>query len=265
MPFTLAHAAAVVPLARLKQPLLVPTALAIGAMVPDLGHFISPLAYFVDSHTLLGLLLFCLPMGLVSYYCFYQFVSALLVMMCPPSLQKRLPPTWAIGKHPTVSVYGVMLSILLGAATHLLWDALTHDYGFIVAMFDVLATPLFMWGDYTVYLYRVVQHGSTALGMGLLLYWGKLWFNNTDINQPVDELMTLSCRQRTTLIAGLFVPPIIFGLYQGSFAFISSKVSVSQFQYFVGLTIMASCGAFICLLLLYGIACRGYLVRCRQK
>jgi hypothetical protein len=227
--------------------------------------FVPPLAYFADSHTVLGLLFFCLPFGLVSYFCFYQLVSPLLVMMCPPSLQKRLPPIWATGKQPTVSVYGVMLSILFGAATHLLWDAFTHDYGFIVAMFDVLATPLFMWGDYTVYLYRVVQHASTALGMGLLLYWGKLWFNNTDNNQPVDEQMTLSCRQRTTLIAGLLVPPIIFGLYQGSFAFNSSKVSVSQFQYFVGLTIMASAGAFIFLLLLYGIACRVYLVRGRQK
>ncbi|MCJ8273294.1 MAG: DUF4184 family protein, partial [Psychrosphaera sp.] len=102
MPFTLAHVAAVVPLGRLQQPLLVSTALAIGAMVPDLAIFIPQLAYFGDSHSLLGLLLFCLPFGLVWYFCFYQLVAPLFMMMCPPGLQKRLPQLWRSAKQPDV-------------------------------------------------------------------------------------------------------------------------------------------------------------------
>ena len=45
MPFTVSHAAAVLPLQRLGLPL---TALMIGSMAPDFGYFFSPDAISVD-------------------------------------------------------------------------------------------------------------------------------------------------------------------------------------------------------------------------
>ncbi len=265
MPFTLAHVASVVPLGRLQQPLLVSAALVIGCMVPDLAYFIPQLTYFADSHSLLGLLLFCLPFGIVTYFCFYLLVAPFFTTLCSASLQRRLPQLWRAGKQPDASAFGIVLSILLGAATHLLWDAFTHDHGFIVVMFDVLATPLFTLGGYTVYIYKVLQHGSTIVGLGLLLYWGKQWFNNTANSQPVDVQETLSRRQRIVLIAGLFVPPTMIGLYQGVIAINTSEATVTQLQRFVGRAIISSGTAFIVWLLLCGIAWRVYLVRSRLK
>ncbi|MCJ8268297.1 MAG: DUF4184 family protein, partial [Psychrosphaera sp.] len=164
-----------------------------------------------------------------------------------------------------VPLSAVMLSILLGAATHLLWDAFTHDYGFIVVMFDVLATPLFTLEGYTLYIYRVLQHGSTVLGMGLLLYWGKRWFNNTANRQLIDVQISLSCRQRIALIASLIVPPIMIGLYQGVVGLEVRYALMTDLQLFVGRVIMSSGSAFMVWLLLYGIAWRVYLVRSRLK
>src|SRR5579859_7081779 len=62
MPFTLSHAAVVVPFRRM----LPFSALVIGSMVPDLPYFVPRLVNNHFAHGTLGFFVFCLPPGMAA-------------------------------------------------------------------------------------------------------------------------------------------------------------------------------------------------------
>jgi hypothetical protein len=66
---------------------------------------------------------------------------------------------------PDASWLAVAVSLLLGAASHLAWDAFTHPSAPVVRALDVLRAPLFAVGSYQVFTYKVLQHGGTLLGV----------------------------------------------------------------------------------------------------
>ena len=74
MPYPFAHPAAVLPLARPMGRFAVPSALAIGSVVPDLWYFV-PFADRADSHSLAALFWFCLPAGLAAYALFHLLLK----------------------------------------------------------------------------------------------------------------------------------------------------------------------------------------------
>lgn len=127
MPLTLpAHAAAVLPLLRVKRPWVKPCALVVGTCAPDLAYALH--FHRTDSHTLTGLFLFCVPVGLLTL--------AWLEGLVLPVLRRTVPEVggveWARflrtdGLPRTVRAWAcAALCILLGAVTHLLWDGFTH-------------------------------------------------------------------------------------------------------------------------------------------
>jgi hypothetical protein len=144
MPYPFAHPAAVIPLARFG----VPSALVIGSIVPDLWYFV-PLATRAESHSLGGLLLFCLPLGLVLYLLFHLLLKQPLVELLYPRLSAFAAPGL-----PRAGLRAVAVSIVLGAITHLAWDALAHANDH---------EPGHNWA----------QHASTLLGSVVLVAW--LW------------------------------------------------------------------------------------------
>lgn len=148
MPYPFAHPAAVVPLARLMGRFAVPSALAIGSIAPDLWYFIPELERS-DSHSLIGLASFCLPVGLLVYALYHLFLKQPLIALVSPRLRAFTPP-----RLPQASWLAVVVSLLAGALTHLGWDAFTHSY-------DELF-PRFNW----------LQHGSTLFGSAVLAWWG---------------------------------------------------------------------------------------------
>ncbi|MBF5046269.1 MULTISPECIES: DUF4184 family protein [Myxococcaceae] len=127
MPITLpAHPAAVLPLLRYRR-WLPPTALVVGACVPDL-HYVLRMGSEV-SHSLHGLFLFCLPVGLATLLW--------LELLVLPVLRRTLPEVGGVQPARFLAGDGlprglrgwalVLLALLLGALTHLLWDGFTHD------------------------------------------------------------------------------------------------------------------------------------------
>jgi hypothetical protein len=64
----------------------------------------------------------------------------------------------------------ILLSLLVGALTHVVWDSFTHAYGWMVEQFDVLRTP--MAG---APLYTILQNLGSLLGVALLIYWFIRW------------------------------------------------------------------------------------------
>lgn len=67
MPFTVAHAAAVLPLGRWGRYRLPMSALMIGAMTPDLPYFLPLEVSRITTHDLPGIFRFCWPAGLAVW------------------------------------------------------------------------------------------------------------------------------------------------------------------------------------------------------
>jgi hypothetical protein len=168
VPVTLpAHAAAVLPLLRVRRPWVIPSALVLGACAPDLVYVLRVRS--IDAHTLPGLFLFCLPMGLAMFV----WLEGLVL----PVLRRTLPPVggvqWARflrtdGLPRTARPWAyVALCLLLGAATHILWDGFTHRRLWPASVLypDVLV-PV---GRRVFPLARVFQHLSSLVGSVVVL------------------------------------------------------------------------------------------------
>ena len=104
----------------------------------------------------------------------------------------------------------IILSILVGAATHILWDAFTHDDG-IPLYIEFLRTPLATIDNWEIMPFRVLQHLGTVLGLMLLLWWIWRWFHTTKPAESVVWQPDPTVRYFTLFL--LILVPTIVGLY----------------------------------------------------
>ena len=174
MPFTLAHPAAVVPLAHRLGRRAVFSALVIGSMAPDFAYLV-PRVVRGQSHSLWGLVWFCFPVGLGVYLVYHLALKRPLAACLPRALREAVAPILARSPRlPAAPWWRVVTSLLLGSLTHIGWDLFTHP-GPIVRVAPVLAVNLLTVGWYHLYVYKVLQHGSTLLGLALLARWTRAW------------------------------------------------------------------------------------------
>jgi hypothetical protein len=169
MPFTIAHAAAAPPLWRLSRRRLVLSALAVGAMAPDFEFLVHLAPRRTIGHTLPGVFLLCLPASLVVLLAWHRLLG--------PALGRLLPVRFAalaslaarpFGFLPARRLLLVCASVVVGSFSHLCWDAFTHRNGAVVARLGVLHDALWAGGPP---VYQVLQYGSSAVGLLLLLAW----------------------------------------------------------------------------------------------
>lgn len=168
MPWTFAHPAAVLPIRRYGPAGLSFPALVVGSLVPDAGYYLGQLNLATTAHTIGGLFAVCLPTGLVLLLTLCWLRGPLSVLLPQPHremLAQGLTPPAARSRHVLI----LILSLLLGAATHLAWDSFTHASGFMVEHMAVLRRAVFEVGDRTMYVYSMLQHASTLGGLFVLL------------------------------------------------------------------------------------------------
>src|SRR5689334_8296501 len=139
MPNPIAHPAAAIPFARVG---LVFSALVVGSIAPDFGYFFElPEGYFM--YTVPGLILFDVPIGLVLLWLFHTLLKWPLLSLLPISLQGRLfKYAQGFSFGPFKRFLLILLSLLIGSLTHVVWDSFTHDYGWMVEHFSILRAPI---------------------------------------------------------------------------------------------------------------------------
>lgn len=167
MPFTLSHPAAVLPLAR--RP-LVPSALVAGSVAPDVFWFVPrlPGVGLTKTHELTSALWLDPLLALALLAVFQIVLKRPLLALAPKPLAARLPrhfnwrrPGW------------IALSLVLGAATHVGWDAFTHEGGGL----PFLRIPLVTGVD----VGRLIQLVSTIAGAGILAWWLVRWYRTAPV------------------------------------------------------------------------------------
>lgn len=173
MPLTFpSHAAAVLPLLHLPGARSLPaSALVLGSTAPDLVYLVGTLG--AAAHHPAGLLGFCLPAGVLAFL----YLEALVLPVVGPVLvaasPARVRPTLArvVGPRPLPRTVGawalVLLALLVGAATHQLWDGFTHAWMWPArALYPGTTVSLF---GHPILLSRVLQHSSSVLGLLVVL------------------------------------------------------------------------------------------------
>lgn len=178
MPFTPSHAIVALPL--LRTP-LVPAALAIGAMTPDLPLFTRGLGLgYLFTHSVVNVG-FTALIALVLLLLWRVVLRPGLVALAPDALARRLPETWsqsgrAIARDALRGPGGrggpwlLAASLVIGVLSHIGWDLFTHERRWGVEALPALQQ---MWGPMPGY--RWLQHGSSVVGLvviaGFMLRW----------------------------------------------------------------------------------------------
>jgi hypothetical protein len=168
MPFTLSHAAAVLPLQRFGKYSLPLTALVIGSMAPDFGYFFSHHASRAVTHSFTGLVTFSLPAGFVAWLFYVALLEKATITLLDDRWHTRFAHTEAI--TPSLLLRAA-IAIVLGAATHLVWDAFTHRATFATRLFPFLLgpTPGLGW----LPIYHLLHGLSSVVGLGILAAWAR--------------------------------------------------------------------------------------------
>ena len=142
--------------------------LVLGSLAPDLEFILRLDTEWVVSHTLVGQLLFTVPISLALYWAITEWVV--------PALDPALPPAWVqltreLRPRGETDWPRVARSALVGGLTHIFLDGFTHGgpSGWAVALWPWLRTPSPVGA---VPVHDVLQLGlSLAFGAFVVLRW----------------------------------------------------------------------------------------------
>jgi hypothetical protein len=226
LPFTASHPAAILPFRKR----FIFSALVVGAIAPDLHYFIGVDHHFHATHTVAGAFYICLPSALGVLWLFQRVLKLPLISLAPEGLQPRLvrfaePFPFGPGKR-----FGwILLSLLLGIFSHLLWDSFTHGRGYMVQHIAALRTfPFAQYGIYRPF-YNLLQHLSSLLGLGILVSAYYQWSEHAP-SEPVPKSLKLSTRVKSVSLVAIGTGAAILGMVCG---FAESRQSTRVTAFFV--------------------------------
>jgi hypothetical protein len=207
MPFTVSHAAAFLPFRKLN---LIWSAFIVGSMAPDFPYVIGNTNYRDLGHHMPGLLKFTLPASIVALWLFHNVLKGPVIGLMPVEVQERLRSHAGDFQFGGIGRFmAIMGSILLGIATHLLWDAFTHGHTWAWYRFACLRTwvtvPLLHNG---MPMYAVLQYISSIAGLLALAAWVVAWYRSST-PAPVAPRVRKS---RFALAIGMFAFAAMAGL-----------------------------------------------------
>lgn len=201
MPFTASHAAAALLFRRTP---LVPAALVIGTVTPDLPYFTPLPGNLRDlTHTPLGIVTIDLLIGGVVLALWWFVLRAPLVDLAPAWLRDRMPARRAYTGARGLAL--ITASLLLGVATHLAWDVFTHPGPVVDAI------PLLTMQAGPLVVHKWLQHASSIVGLAVLAAWAWRWSQRTE-------------RQERPAIAGASARVIVWILVAGTFVIVAAWV-----------------------------------------
>lgn len=170
MPVTFfAHQLPVLPIARRWPGRFDGVALIVGSMAPDMAYLLNGSRWSVWAHGLPAAVAFCVPVTVA--------VAWVVVRVIAPVVPDHLPDLapWHLRDYRGLAVHRfgwvtTPLSALVGTATHIVLDNLTHDWGWFAQNVSWYGDVLFagpLGRDWTVY--RLAQYLGHVVGTGLCL------------------------------------------------------------------------------------------------
>ena len=171
MPFTGSHPAAILPFLRTTLPA---SALVIGSMTPDIPYYL-PVGLPWVTHSAGAVVSTDVLLGGLTWALWHGVLAAPALATAPAGLRARLAgrvPTGLRVCLPQLAL--VVAALVVGAATHVLWDEFSHAHRWGTAHIPALSR---MWGPWPGYLW--VQELSGLAGATILIVWLVRWWRRT--------------------------------------------------------------------------------------
>lgn len=146
------------------------------------------------GHTLFGAFVLTLPLALLVLWLFHSFVKLPLVRLLPDAIQRRLICHLGEFHFGGPARFALIVgSLLTGIMTHLAWDSFTHPYTWLYRHWGVLSQPVRVPIIGLIPFCRVLQHGSTIVGIGIFSTWLVLRYRaGAPCNQSLSNAASLT-------------------------------------------------------------------------
>jgi hypothetical protein len=197
MPFTFSHVAAVLPLRRAK---LIWSALIVGSMAPDFPYVLGTTEYRSLGHRWPGAFAFTLPASLAGLWLFHHIIKRPGAQLLPRGWQVRLQAylgNFSFGGAARFVM--ILLSLAIGIATHLLWDAFTHPLRWHGRRLNWLDSRVKLPIVAPMPRFMLLQYASSLLGLAILGVAMAIWYRES---VPRGQCTPLRSRWDLALIMG---------------------------------------------------------------
>jgi hypothetical protein len=169
-------------------------------MAPDFVYFFPFGVSGEFSHSFLGILMYCVPAGALVTIVYYALLRQPLLAWLPQAVSARMswlsPRLFSSARAPLI----VLISVAIGAFTHIAWDTFTHRNTIAMDRFELLRT-LVSVGGYEMPLFKVLQHASSLLGFIVIAAYIAIWFSRSEPGPRHPA--TFSNRQRLLALAAV--------------------------------------------------------------
>ncbi|KRB35967.1 DUF4184 family protein [Microbacterium sp. Root180] len=209
MPFTPSHAVVALPFIRTP---LVPAAIAVGAMAPDLPLFVRGLPLHYGRTHDLAWVPATVVLALALLLVWRVVLRPAARELAPSWLSARLPGEWDRGAgaavQETLSITSVpgpgadrrwrvsgrgmlllLVSLVLGVVSHIAWDLFTHEGRWGVDILPFLAEE---WGPLRGF--KWLQYGSGVVGLAIIGVWALIWLSRREGSAPVARVLPAAVR-----------------------------------------------------------------------
>ena len=216
-----------------------------------------PFVHYDQTHSLMGAFTICLPLGLLLFLLFEIVMRRPLVGLSPAWFQQRLEARPQIPREARIAPHLVFTTkaaaaVVIGALTHQIWDAFTHQGGWGTALIPSL-NSVYSILDFSVPGYKLFQYGSTFVGLPLLAALAMVSLHRAAPRQV--EVSAISVRWRVFFVSSASLIFLAVGLY--------AIATQSTWPRVLGLTIRLS-GAIlavfcvVCCGLFHALTCRSW-------
>ncbi len=212
MPFTPTHVLTIVPVAALSRRALPISGQVIGSMIPDFPLFVPIAPEYSTTHSPLGMLTACLPLGIWCFVVFQYVMKRPILALLPAETRRRFGSVATpIPLTSIRALAGVLMALAVGATTHLIWDAFTHQGRWGTRLIPWLGSDVLSIAGVPISGAKVFQYGSSLVAFPILTWLLFDWLRR----QPpcsTDDLLGISVGVRVAVFLTMLVGPTAVAL-----------------------------------------------------
>ena len=179
--------------------------LVIGSMTPDIGYTLRQFGLDKFSHSALGSLIFCLPVGFLAAHLVFAIRRPLAQLLPTPHRQALVPlcassfPAWG----------RLALSLFIGIWTHIVCDLLTHESALLAAGRESVRHTFAAVDRTGLKVYHVLWILVSCLCLGLLGLGYARFLKRTTGSVRLFDSADPADRRRALVWAALVVVPYL--------------------------------------------------------
>lgn len=228
------------------------SALLVGSFAPDFEYFLRLAPEGRFAHTLLGAFVLDLPLALLVLWLFYSFVKLPLLKLLPDALMRRLVDRLHKFHFGGAARFALITSsVLAGIMTHLAWDSLTHPNTWPYRHWRVFAQPVNLPIVGLIPFYKVLQHGSTIIGLGIFATWLAVRYHRCQLSSK--KLDNSASPMRKVGISAAVLTVAVVGAATRAFVVTGIPIGYPAERRFVGVFVAAAIALVWWQLLAYGV------------